>query len=80
MPMNITFNVSLEEAQLIRMGLYYGLAHAKESAKAMKHDPLEVYRNEEAAKTYKKIAKKITKEMDAEIKKILDSKKAGAVS
>jgi len=76
----MTIEVSIEEMHMLRYGIALAYNHAKESMRAMKNDPLEVYRNQEVAKKYKGLADKMTKTVRAEAKKIIDNKKAGGVS
>ena len=78
--MTLTLNVSYEEAQAIRYGLALAMEQARASARVMKNDPLEVYRNKEVEKKYKAIERKIASTVDVEVKKLVDSRKARGVS
>lgn len=77
--MTIHLDIEFEDAQIIRMGLAYAIQHAKDSARAMKNNPLEVYRNKEVEKKYKAVEKRITTAVNAEIKKFVDAENKGVV-
>ena len=77
--MTIHLDLSYEEAQIIRTGLNYAIMHAQASARAMKNNPLEVYRNKEVEEQYRAVEKRIAAAVNAKIKKFVDAKNKGVV-
>ena len=78
--MKITVELSYEEVKLIQMGICFGYNHAKAGASASrKTDPLEHYKTKSIADQYRALNKKITAELDKEMRKFVDSRKNGGV-
>ena len=77
--MTITMTLNTEEALFVRMGLALAYNHAKDSAKAMKNDPLAVYENTEVAKRYKALQKRFQDAIREETRKVVDNRKKEGV-
>jgi len=65
--MKVELSLDYEDVMLLRFGLALAIDHAKKSKQAMKHDPLEVYRNDQALQHCKDVNKYLETQIHKEI-------------